>query len=286
MNTVGKKGKLGEHIRCVVSVAMLTEGWDANTVTHILGIRPFRSQLLCEQVVGRGLRRRSYAVERRRAASSPSTPRSTASRSRSSRATSPHGSADAAAAGGRGPRARPSGGELAIDFPKLDGYRVEMPDEQLHADFDERLGAAPRPSDGRALGRDQGVVGAARRGRPRRHPRRARRSRSRSRSPSTLVERQTSSPPTTASSGRGCSRSSSTICRAVARRVRHDRARASRSGYLLLDRGPCRRGARRCSASIVRQSGAPRRAGAAADPAPLRLRRARPTTSASSPARS
>ena len=53
MNTVGKAGKLGEQIRCVVSVGMLTEGWDANTVTHILGVRPFRSQLLCEQVVGR-----------------------------------------------------------------------------------------------------------------------------------------------------------------------------------------------------------------------------------------
>ena len=62
MNTVGKKGQLGADVRCVVSVAMLTEGWDANTVTHILGIRAFRSQLLCEQVVGRGLRRRSYAV--------------------------------------------------------------------------------------------------------------------------------------------------------------------------------------------------------------------------------
>jgi len=63
LNTVGKRGKLGEHVRCVVSVAMLTEGWDANTVTHILGIRAFRSQLLCEQVVGRGLRRRSYALD-------------------------------------------------------------------------------------------------------------------------------------------------------------------------------------------------------------------------------
>ncbi|GAB3999898.1 restriction endonuclease [Nocardioides marmoraquaticus] len=62
MNTVGKRGRLGEHVRCVVSVAMLTEGWDANTVSHILGIRAFRSQLLCEQVVGRGLRRRSYDV--------------------------------------------------------------------------------------------------------------------------------------------------------------------------------------------------------------------------------
>ncbi|MDX1423810.1 MAG: DEAD/DEAH box helicase family protein [Kiloniellales bacterium] len=60
MNTVGKPGKLGESIRCVVSVSMLTEGWDANTVTHILGIRAFGTQLLCEQVVGRGLRRVSY----------------------------------------------------------------------------------------------------------------------------------------------------------------------------------------------------------------------------------
>ncbi len=62
MNTVGKAGKLGEHVRCVVSVSMLTEGWDANTVTHILGVRAFGTQLLCEQVVGRGLRRMSYAA--------------------------------------------------------------------------------------------------------------------------------------------------------------------------------------------------------------------------------
>jgi type III restriction enzyme len=60
--TVGKKGKPGEHIRCVVSVQMLTEGWDANNVTQILGLRAFGSQLLCEQVVGRGLRRLSYDV--------------------------------------------------------------------------------------------------------------------------------------------------------------------------------------------------------------------------------
>ncbi len=62
MNTVGKPGKLGEQVRCVISVSMLTEGWDANTVTHILGVRAFGTQLLCEQVVGRGLRRMSYAV--------------------------------------------------------------------------------------------------------------------------------------------------------------------------------------------------------------------------------
>ena len=58
--TVGKKGQPGEYVRCVVSVAMLTEGWDANNVTQILGIRAFGSQLLCEQVVGRGLRRMDY----------------------------------------------------------------------------------------------------------------------------------------------------------------------------------------------------------------------------------
>ena len=62
MNTVGKAGKLGEHVRCVVSVSMLTEGWDANTVTHVLGVRAFGTQLLCEQVVGRALRRMSYAA--------------------------------------------------------------------------------------------------------------------------------------------------------------------------------------------------------------------------------
>lgn len=65
MNTVGKPGKLGEQIKCVVSVSMLTEGWDANTVTHILGVRAFGTQLLCEQVVGRGLRRMTYATEKR-----------------------------------------------------------------------------------------------------------------------------------------------------------------------------------------------------------------------------
>ncbi|MDO9566561.1 MAG: DEAD/DEAH box helicase family protein [Candidatus Desulfaltia sp.] len=62
MNTVGKAGKLGEHVKCVVSVSMLTEGWDANTVTHVLGVRAFGTQLLCEQVVDRGLRRMSYAA--------------------------------------------------------------------------------------------------------------------------------------------------------------------------------------------------------------------------------
>ena len=51
MNTVGKPSRLGDSIRCVVSVSMLTEGWDVNTVTHVLGVRAFGTQLLCEQVI-------------------------------------------------------------------------------------------------------------------------------------------------------------------------------------------------------------------------------------------
>ena len=62
VNSVGKQDTLGSHIRCVVSVSMLTEGWDANTVTHVMGIRAFGSQLLCEQVAGRALRRRNYEL--------------------------------------------------------------------------------------------------------------------------------------------------------------------------------------------------------------------------------
>ena len=128
MNTVGKKGMLGADVRCVVSVAMLTEGWDANTVTHILGIRAFKSQLLCEQVVGRGLRRRSYAVN-------------------------DEGRFEAEYAnvygvpfmfiGGTPPkdtppplpavevRTMPDREDLRITFPKLDGYRMEVADEEL-----------------------------------------------------------------------------------------------------------------------------------------------------------
>lgn len=62
VDTVGKAGEPGEQIQNVISVGMLSEGWDAKTVTHIMGLRAFSSQLLCEQVVGRGLRRTSYDV--------------------------------------------------------------------------------------------------------------------------------------------------------------------------------------------------------------------------------
>ncbi len=63
VDTIGREGELGEQIQHVISVGMLTEGWDAKTVTHIMGLRAFSSQLLCEQVVGRGLRRTSYDVD-------------------------------------------------------------------------------------------------------------------------------------------------------------------------------------------------------------------------------
>jgi type III restriction enzyme len=63
VDTIGRPGELGEQIQHVISVGMLTEGWDAKTVTHIMGLRAFSSQLLCEQVVGRGLRRTTYEVD-------------------------------------------------------------------------------------------------------------------------------------------------------------------------------------------------------------------------------
>jgi type III restriction enzyme len=63
VDTVGQEGQPGEQIQKVISVGMLSEGWDAKTVTHIMGLRAFTSQLLCEQVVGRGLRRTSYEVD-------------------------------------------------------------------------------------------------------------------------------------------------------------------------------------------------------------------------------
>src|SRR6266851_4402646 len=63
VDTIGREGQPGEQIQNVISVGMLSEGWDAKTVTHIMGLRAFTSQLLCEQVVGRGLRRTSYDVE-------------------------------------------------------------------------------------------------------------------------------------------------------------------------------------------------------------------------------
>ena len=63
MDNVGKRGTAGQDLQNVISVAMLSEGWDAKNVTHIMGLRAFTSQLLCEQVIGRGLRRVSYETD-------------------------------------------------------------------------------------------------------------------------------------------------------------------------------------------------------------------------------
>ncbi|MGO8568553.1 BPTD_3080 family restriction endonuclease [Rhizobium ruizarguesonis] len=63
IDNVGKRGQAGQDLQKVISVAMLSEGWDAKNVTHIMGLRAFTSQLLCEQVVGRGLRRVSYDTD-------------------------------------------------------------------------------------------------------------------------------------------------------------------------------------------------------------------------------
>jgi type III restriction enzyme len=134
MNTVGKPGKLGEHVRCVVSVSMLTEGWDANTVTHILGVRAFGTQLLCEQVVGRGLRRRSYVVDDETGMFTPEyadvygvpfqfIPTVAATRELTLKPT-------------RHVRAEPDRtAKLEITFPRVVGYHVEMPDAPLIADL-------------------------------------------------------------------------------------------------------------------------------------------------------
>ena len=135
MNTVGKAGKLGEHVKCVVSVSMLTEGWDANTVTHVLGVRAFGTQLLCEQVVGRALRRMSYAPDTEGRFSPEyaevyGVPFSFIPCSGTARDPKP------------GPlptrvRALDSRSACEITFPRLLGYRYDVVGERLAATFTE-----------------------------------------------------------------------------------------------------------------------------------------------------
>jgi type III restriction enzyme len=135
MNTVGKAGQLGGSIRCVVSVSMLTEGWDANNVTHVLGIRAFGTQLLCEQVIGRALRRQSYDQNEeglfnveyadvfgvpfdftaKPVVAPPQPPRETIQVKAVS----------------------PDRDSLEIRFPRVEGYRIELPTERLTADFND-----------------------------------------------------------------------------------------------------------------------------------------------------
>lgn len=133
MNTVGKLGRLGEQVKCVVSVSMLTEGWDANTVTHILGVRAFGTQLLCEQVVGRGLRRMSYAVNDDgmfdpEYAEVYGVPFSFIPCSGAQKDPRP-GRASVRV------RALEERAACEITFPRLIGYVYDLPRERLHAQF-------------------------------------------------------------------------------------------------------------------------------------------------------
>ncbi len=144
MNTVGKRGRLGEHVRCVVSVSMLTEGWDANTVTHILGVRAFGTQLLCEQVVGRGLRRMSYATERRTNQVNGKTVEFEAFSPEYAEVygvpfsfipTTGEPSRLTVALAATRVRALEDRIACEITFPRLIGYRYEIPTERLVANF-------------------------------------------------------------------------------------------------------------------------------------------------------
>jgi len=158
MNTVGKKDRLGESIRCVVSVSMLTEGWDANTVTHVLGVRAFGTQLLCEQVIGRALRRQSYDLNEeglfnveyadvlgipfdftaKPVVAPPQPPRETI----------------------QVKAIRPDRDHLEISFPRVQGYRVELPEERLTATFtaDSTLELTP-DLVGPSITSNQGIIG-------------------------------------------------------------------------------------------------------------------------------
>ena len=135
LNTVGKKGRLGEQIRCVVSVSMLTEGWDANTVTHILGLRAFSTKLICEQVIGRALRRLSYDID-------PVTGFFGVEYADIMGIDDLNFSAQAIAAPVKAPgevirveAISPARDHLEITFPRVEGFRIELPDEKLTADF-------------------------------------------------------------------------------------------------------------------------------------------------------
>jgi type III restriction enzyme len=162
MNTVGKEGRLGDSIRCVVSVSMLTEGWDANTVTHVLGVRAFGTQLLCEQVIGRALRRQSYDLNEdgpdqglfsveyadvlgipfdftaKPVVAPPQPPRETV----------------------QVKAIRPERDALEIRFPRVAGYRVELPEERLTAEFNEDSVLELTPDlVGPSITHNQGILG-------------------------------------------------------------------------------------------------------------------------------
>ena len=160
MNTVGKPGRLGDSIRCVVSVSMLTEGWDANTVTHVLGVRAFGTQLLCEQVIGRALRRQSYDLNEESLfnveyADVLGIPFDFTAKPVVARAQPPRETIQVKAI-------RPDRDELEIRFPRVAGYRVELPKERLTAEFTEDSVLELTPDlTGPSITRNAGIIGEA-----------------------------------------------------------------------------------------------------------------------------
>ena len=161
MNTVGKPGKLGADIRCVVSVAMLTEGWDANTVTHVLGVRAFGTQLLCEQVVGRALRRQNYTLNTEKTptrfdveyADILGIPFDFTSQAVPAPVKPPPQTIQVKAIS-------PERDGQEIRFPQVSGYRVELPDEQVKASFnDDHILELTPELVGATVTNNQGIIG-------------------------------------------------------------------------------------------------------------------------------
>jgi type III restriction enzyme len=138
MNTVGRAGRLGGQVRCVVSVSMLTEGWDANNVTHILGLRAFGSRLLCEQVMGRALRRMSYQPGEH---TDPKGRLLFATEYADIMGIDGLALGDPKVAPPQEPRklirvhARPERAASEIVFPRVEGYRTDLPAERLAVDL-------------------------------------------------------------------------------------------------------------------------------------------------------
>ena len=158
MNTVGKQGQLGESIRCVVSVSMLTEGWDANTVTHVLGVRAFGTQLLCEQVIGRALRRQSYELNEDNKfnveyADVLGIPFDFTAKPVIAPVQPPRETIQVKAI-------RPDRDALEIRFPRVAGYRVELPEERLTAKFnDDSILELTPDLVGPSITKNEGIIG-------------------------------------------------------------------------------------------------------------------------------
>src|SRR6185369_8452411 len=142
-----------------VSVAMLTEGWDANTVTHVLGVRAFGTQLLCEQVIGRALRRQSYDLNEDdlfnvEYADVLGIPFDFAAKPVIAKPQPPRETIQVKAM-------RPERDHLEIRFPRVEGYRVDLPREELAARFtdDSKLELTPELI-GATETQNAGIIGA------------------------------------------------------------------------------------------------------------------------------